>query len=145
MKIIKLLGAIICGYIYSVGIAYQVFLTFIFIVHFFAFVLPNHFLLGLGDFLGIIVFLALWGITMLFGKWHTKLTNDYSKTTKIILSTVMLLIGVMTNISLLFITPYELTVAEIGLGFWYYFGATMSLIVAIILYITLIIHTLNRE
>ena len=137
MEALRILGATICFFIYEFVIQIAILMAFSGIAH-----------LSIGpkdSFMIILCSAACFTVSILAALGYSKLIHNCGKIAKIVVPAIISIIGIISMFKALFIHPEETIIEDIGQGFLYYFGSTISLIVAIVLYIALILHTFKEN
>lgn len=129
-KVLRFLGAIIAAVLFSflVDIFHNSFLEGA--VHFFANLSWSNWF-GFGLF-RVFLLPIVWSILWLIGWGVTWLVRG----SKVIatLPLILFIMSIISDFKILFINPIEPIVDDIGLGFWYYLGAVLTLLDILICY-----------
>ena len=140
-KILKFLGAIAVAILFCYVVDMFHMLLFGGVVFFFAdFSWRNWLSL---DVLRALLLPIAWGIIGLIGMGLVWLTKE-SKTFAVLPITIFAF-RIINDFIVLFIQPIEPIIAEIGLGFWYYVGATITFIMILACYLICSLVMLNRR
>ena len=150
-KIIKFFGAIVVAILFCYVVDIFHMLLFGEVVFFFVDFSWSNWLswdLLRGKWYGLallrgLLLLIVWGIICLIGmalEWLTKESKTFA-----ILPIIIFIFRIVNDFIVLFIQPIEPIVAEIGLGFWYYVGATITFIMILACYLICSLVMLSRR
>lgn len=129
-KVLRFFGAIVAALLFSYLVDFFHIVFFGGAAHFFANLSwSNWFSFDL--FRGFLLPIV-WAILLLIGMGLVWLVRG----SKVIaaLPIVFFIMGIISDFKILFLNPIELIVNDIGLGFWYYFGAVVTFLEMLICY-----------
>ena len=141
-KVLRFIGAIIAASIFSFGVNFTYFSFFDEVSHFFANLSWSN-LLSFDIFRGFLLPVA-WAILYLIGAGLVRMVRG-SKIIAAIPIYIFITVGVISSFKLLFLESVEIIVDDIGLGFWYYFGAVITFLFIIVTYLLCSIFMLIKQ
>ena len=130
-KILRFLGAIVVAQIFAFGVSTFHIVFFGGAAHFFANLSWSNWL-SFDTFRGFLLPIA-WTVLSLIGFGLVWIVRGEKLIAAIPIC--ILIKGVFMSFKLLFLEPAELIVDEIGQGFWYYFGAILTFLPILMLYV----------
>lgn len=129
-KVLRFFGAVIAAFLFSHLVDFFHIVFFGGAAHFFSNLSWNNWL-SLDLFRGALLPLV-WAILWLIGMglvWLVRGSKGIAA-----LPLIWFFLGVISDFRILFLDPIELIIDDIGLGFWYYFGAVITLVEIIVCY-----------
>lgn len=132
--ILRFIGAIVAAMLFDYLVSFFHFAFFCGAAHFFANLSWSNWFSF--DILRGFLLPIVWGVLCLIGTGLTWIV----KGSKIIaaLPIIILIRGIILDFDVLFLNPIDIAVDDIGLGFWYYFGAVLTFL-PILIYKTIYI------